>query len=79
MGAGRTRADQAVDHAVGLELACHLGDHVHAGQPVARLHVHRESDAAGPADRVQRAFRIVDEASPGSAPARQVVLGRIDG
>jgi pyrimidine-nucleoside phosphorylase len=74
MGAGRSRADQAVDHAVGIELACQRGDRVQAGQPLARLHVHRVDDAAGPAQRVQQAFSFGDEPVERSAG----VLGRVE-
>ncbi len=62
MGAGRTRADQAVDHAVGIELECRPGERVEQGQPLARLYVHRPEDAEAPAARLRKAVRIVDQA-----------------
>jgi pyrimidine-nucleoside phosphorylase len=73
MGAGRTRADQPVDHAVGIEILAPRGTQVAQGQPLARLHV--RSQAAGEAivDRVQNAFRITDALG---APT-PLVLGRI--
>jgi pyrimidine-nucleoside phosphorylase len=61
MGAGRTRADQPVDHAVGIELCCHRGDEVEANQPLALLHVHDAETADGWAVRVRDAFSIGDE------------------
>jgi pyrimidine-nucleoside phosphorylase len=61
MGAGRTRADQAVDHAVGIELCCARGDTVVMGDPLALLHV-RDAQASDPwAVRVRHAFSIADE------------------
>jgi pyrimidine-nucleoside phosphorylase len=74
MGAGRTRADQDVDHAVGIELSCARGDAVEAGQPLAVLHVHAPQDAEAPAVRLRAAFGIEDEAAtqPG-----EIVLERI--
>jgi pyrimidine-nucleoside phosphorylase len=74
MGAGRSRADQKVDHAVGIELVAGRGDAVDTGHALARLHVHRREDAAEPAERIRRAFAIGAEA-PVIPP---VVLGRIE-
>jgi thymidine phosphorylase len=75
MGAGRTRADQAVDHAVGIELCCQRGDAVEQGQPLALIHVHRPEDADVPAVRLRGAFHIASSADA-AAPfgARSVVI-----
>jgi pyrimidine-nucleoside phosphorylase len=73
MGAGRTRADQAVDHAVGIELTVARGDRVAPGEPLCRLHVRRNEDAEAIAARVQNAFTISENAEP-PAP---LVLGQI--
>jgi pyrimidine-nucleoside phosphorylase len=75
MGAGRTRADQAVDHAVGIEILAPRGAGVRRGEPLARLHVRRQSDAAAVAVRVASAFRI----SSDPPPVPPLVLGRIVG
>jgi pyrimidine-nucleoside phosphorylase len=61
MGAGRTRADQAVDHAVGIDLEVARGDEVRRGQPLARLAVRDVAAAADTAARVRAAFRIAAE------------------
>ncbi len=74
MGAGRTRADQAVDHAVGIELLAARGQAVSRGEPLARLHVRRPDDQAATAARVKAAFRV---APGGPPPAAPLVLGRI--
>jgi pyrimidine-nucleoside phosphorylase len=74
MGAGRSRTDQKVDHAVGIELVAKRGDPVDAGQTLARLHVHRREDAAEPAERVRQAFTLGTQ-PPLPTP---VVLGRIE-
>lgn len=58
MGAGRTRAEQPVDHAVGIELAKKSGDRVESGEPLAWLHVRSSSDAPRWSDRVAAAFAI---------------------
>jgi thymidine phosphorylase len=73
MGAGRTRADQSVDHGVGLLVEAKPGARVVRGQPLARILV-RSAEAALPIrDRVASAVTI------GDAPPQQqvLVLGRI--
>jgi pyrimidine-nucleoside phosphorylase len=76
MGAGRTRADQAVDPAVGILLDKKRGDAVSRGEPLARLLVRSESDAerAGIVQRIREAFAIMADGGP---PARPLVLDRI--
>ena len=46
LGAGRHRAEDPVDPAVGVELLARRGDRVEAGQPLALLHVRRGSSRA---------------------------------
>jgi pyrimidine-nucleoside phosphorylase len=65
MGAGRTRADQPVDHGVGIELEKAPGDAVTAGEPLCRLHL-RKADGELAA-RVAAAF-TVGEAPPAARP-----------
>jgi pyrimidine-nucleoside phosphorylase len=73
MGAGRTRADQAVDPAVGIELAVTRGQRVDRGRTLCWLYVQREDDAAAVRERVRAAFALGDRAE--AAPA--LVLGRV--
>jgi pyrimidine-nucleoside phosphorylase len=73
MGAGRTRADQAVDHAVGIYVDARPGARVTRGQPLARLRVRSKGDAATVVERVASSF-VLGDASP---PQRPLVLGRI--
>jgi pyrimidine-nucleoside phosphorylase len=58
MGAGRTRADQRVDHAVGIVLRARRGDRVRKGDVVAELHVRDASAAKTFAKRVEAAYEI---------------------
>ncbi|XXX80423.1 thymidine phosphorylase [Sorangium sp. So ce134] len=74
LGAGRTRADQRVDPAVGIELAAARGDRVAPGAPLARVHARRADDARAAADRVRAAFRL----GPAPAEAPPLVLERIE-
>lgn len=61
MGAGRTRADQKVDPAVGIELLAKPGDAVEKGQPVARIHVRTKEAGEAIVDRVAVAFAYGDK------------------
>ncbi len=73
MGAGRTRADQAVDPVVGIELAVARGDEVKRGEPLAHLHVRTNDAGDAIRARVAAAFRIGDARGAG----HQLVLAAI--
>jgi pyrimidine-nucleoside phosphorylase len=73
LGAGRTRADDKVDPAVGIELLVRPGDRVEARQPLAFLHVRRTADAAAEVDRTAGAFRLASK----PPPAEPLVVERI--
>jgi thymidine phosphorylase len=74
LGAGRTRADQAVDPAAGIELARVVGERVERGEPIAFLHARSPALTQAVASRAAAAFRI------GSGVRRQkLVLARVSG
>jgi pyrimidine-nucleoside phosphorylase len=73
MGAGRTRADQAVDHGVGIDLAKKPGDAVSAGDVLAT--VTARSREGAPLARIAGAFELGD-APPAPLP---LVIGRVTG
>jgi pyrimidine-nucleoside phosphorylase len=58
MGAGRSRADQAVDPAVGMIIPVQIGTKVSAGDPIVHLHVQNAEQAQAIKDRVLSAFQI---------------------
>ncbi len=58
MGAGRTRADQAVDPRVGIVVRAPIGTRVRRGAPLAELHLGPDHDAAAFSERVRDAFSI---------------------
>ena len=58
LGAGRTRADQAIDPVVGIVLAKKLGDAVSKGEILAHVHVRSRGAAASAIARVEGAFRV---------------------
>jgi pyrimidine-nucleoside phosphorylase len=74
MGAGRTRVDQKVDPAVGIELEVARGDRVERGATLAKLYVRKAGDAELVRARLAGAFTIGDarEATP------PLVIGKID-
>ena len=76
LGAGRSRVEDAVDPAAGIEVWKRVGDRVEAGEPLAAMHVGERPleppDAV--AARLRGAFRIgTGPASPGP-----LVLQRIE-
>ncbi len=44
LGAGRARATDGVDHAVGFDRLIKIGEHAHAGQPLCRIHSNNRTD-----------------------------------
>lgn len=73
LGAGRTRADQKVDWAAGIEILAPVGTRIARGEPLALLHARSGSVARAELARVQEAFRMVRSSPPCSA----LILGRI--
>ncbi len=62
LGAGRAKKEDVIDPAVGMELLRKVGESVGRGEPIAALQ-HRESRGLAEArKRVERAYRIDDEA-----------------
>jgi pyrimidine-nucleoside phosphorylase len=74
MGAGRTRADQAVDHGVGIIVMKKPRARVTRGEPLARLRVRSTQQAEPIAARVRGAF-VLGEVAP---PSRPLLLQRVD-
>jgi len=73
LGAGRTKAEDAVDPAVGIELLRHQGEAVNQGEPLVRLHLRDEVDARRHEARILGAYTI-EAAPPAPTP---LVLERI--
>ncbi|MEB2310634.1 MAG: thymidine phosphorylase [Sorangiineae bacterium] len=73
MGAGRTRADQAVDHAVGIELCAKRGERVERGAPLAFLHVRSRRGMEPLVKRAAAAFRL----GPRRPRANPLVIERV--
>ncbi len=75
LGAGRSRTDQRVDPAAGIEIAAACGTRVARGEPLAWLHAKTTALAQAELARVERAFTL----GSGSFRAKPRVLSRITG
>ena len=74
LGAGRTRADQSVDPAVGIVLEATLGDQVEKGQPLAHVHARSADEANRVIPRVFQAFQL----SKTTVTRKPLVIERIE-
>ena len=74
LGAGRAKADDAIDAEAGVRLLVKRGDKVRAGQPVAQLHAPmRPEYLAGAARLVQEAIAVSAEAPAAKLLVLEVV------
>jgi pyrimidine-nucleoside phosphorylase len=74
MGAGRTRADQAIDHGVGITIEKKPGARVVRGEALVRLHVRDEGAGRAVLGRVAAAFTVGEE----PPPAASLMMGRVE-
>jgi thymidine phosphorylase len=74
LGGGRARADDAIDHAVGLTRLAGLGDAVGPDAPLALIHARDAGTAARAAARLKAAYTLSDRQPPAESSA---ILGRI--
>jgi thymidine phosphorylase len=68
LGGGRRRADDAIDHSVGLTGMCALGETVDTERPLAIVHAADEAAAEAACSALRAAIRVGGEA-PVPAPA----------
>ncbi len=62
LGAGRVRAEDAVDHAVGFDGLVKIGERVVAGGVLAVVHANDEAKLAGAVEAILRAVKLGDAA-----------------
>jgi thymidine phosphorylase len=74
LGGGRTRAEDAIDHSVGLTELAGLGDEVGPEHPLCLVHARDADSAAAAAQTVRAAYRV-----GGPAPQRRLIHERIGG
>ncbi len=68
LGGGRRRADDTIDHTVGLTQLCAIGEPVDRGRPLAVVHAPDEAAAEAACRALRAAIRIGD-AAPDAGPA----------
>lgn len=56
LGGGRTRAEDAIDHSVGLTALAEIGQHVEAGQPLGCVHARDDAAAARAVEAVRHGY-----------------------
>jgi len=62
LGAGREKKGEPIDHCVGVEVLCRVGDSIEAGQPLFVVHAQSEKAAQAATQRLVRSVRLADEA-----------------
>ena len=73
LGGGRRRAEDRIDHSVGLTEIAGLGDRVDGDRPLAIVHAKNEADAARAADTLKAAFTLGDDAVVESSAIVEIV------
>jgi thymidine phosphorylase len=61
LGAGRSRAEDRVDHAVGVVIRSHVGGHVKEGDAILEVHYRDEAKLAAAMPMLRDAIRVGDE------------------
>jgi len=74
LGGGRTRAEDAIDHSVGLTELAGIGDEVSPGRPLCQVHARDADSAAAAAVAIRAAYRLSDQ-----PPERRLIYERIGG
>ncbi|MCS7300960.1 MAG: thymidine phosphorylase [Fimbriimonadales bacterium] len=64
LGAGRQKKEDAIDHAVGVEVFKCVGDAVQVGEPVFRVHARSEAQLTQAFATLEGAIQITDEPAP---------------
>jgi thymidine phosphorylase len=73
LGGGRSRADQQIDHAVGLDQIVKLGETVTQGSPLLQVHVQSQKQYDEVKARLLEAFEISDSAPTSPTPVYETV------
>jgi pyrimidine-nucleoside phosphorylase len=58
LGAGRSRKEDTIDHAVGIRVLRHVGDHVEPSLPVAEVHARSDKQAQEIAEELRSCFAV---------------------
>ncbi len=74
MGGGRRRAEDEIDHSVGLTDCCALGEEVGGDRPLARIHGATEKEL----DRAERRIRAAVTVCETPPPAQPILIDRVE-
>jgi thymidine phosphorylase len=74
LGGGRRRADDNIDHSVGVTELAGIGDETGANRPLCLVHARNDDEAAAAAETVRRAYSL-----GGPPRERRLIYGRIGG
>lgn len=75
LGGGRRRAEDRIDHSVGLTEIAGLGDEVDGAHPLALVHAKNEEDATRAAAALKTAFTLGENAPAVTSPIVEIVTG----
>lgn len=73
LGAGRSRKEDTIDHAVGIRVLRHVGDHVEPSLPVAEVHAQDTEKAHEIAEELKACF-LIGEGAPRFQPLVHAVV-----
>jgi thymidine phosphorylase len=73
LGGGRSRADQKIDHAVGLDKIIKIGESVQQGEPLVEVHVQNQKQFDDVQERLKNAFEISDTAPEELKPVYETI------
>jgi pyrimidine-nucleoside phosphorylase len=73
LGGGRKQMDDAIDHAIGLEMLVRIGDRVTAGQPIVRIFAPAEK-----ADQVRGLVAAAISLSDQPVPPLPLIIERVE-
>lgn len=73
LGGGRRRAEDRIDHSVGLTEIAGRGQLVNDEHPLAIVHAKNEADAARAAETLKKAFIIGEEAPASTSPVLEIL------
>jgi thymidine phosphorylase len=78
LGAGRAKADDGVDHAVGINALVKIGERVEAGAALCRIHANDERAFAEATERIARAIVVGDERVMAAALVGEIIAAEGD-
>jgi pyrimidine-nucleoside phosphorylase len=73
LGAGRSKAEDSIDHSVGIDGLVKMGGAVKAGDPLCVIHAANEESAREAAEILEKAISIGDAAPPAAKLIDEII------